>query len=200
MKTLTKALVGTIAAGAMVIPAASPAFAHDGRDRGGISAGEIIAGAIVIGGIAAVAGASSRNNSRDYDYGRAGYGDRDWGDRDGRSYGWDRGQAYANPRQAVQLCVSAAQRYANRYSYGQARVTDIRDIDRNDRGYTIRGRIAVNDQGRDWQRGDRDYGRGWNGDYRGYNNDLRGYDSGTFKCRVEYGRVTNLDFDGLRGL
>ncbi len=200
MKTLTKALVGTLAAGAMAIPAASPAFAHDGYDRGGISAGEIIAGAIVIGGIAAVVSASSRNNSRDYDYGRAGYGDRDWGDRDGRNYGWDRGQAYANPRQAVAMCVNAAQRYANRYSYGQARVTDIRDIDRNDRGYTIRGRIAVNEQGRDWQRGDSNYGRGWNGDYRGYNNDTRGYDSGSFKCRVEYGRVTNLDFDGLRGL
>ena len=195
MNTFTKALVGTLAAGAMVVPAANPALAHDGYDRGGISAGEIIAGAIVIGGIAAVASASSRN-SRDYDYGRAGY-DRDWRNY---GYGYDRGQYYANPRQAVEMCVTAAQRQANRYYYGQARVTDIRDIDRNDRGYTIRGRIAVNDQGRDWQRGDRDYGRGWNGDYRGYSNYTRGYDSGSFKCRVEYGRVTDIDFNGLRGL
>ena len=199
MKTLTKALVGTIAAGAMVIPAVSPAFARDGHDRGGISAGEVIAGAIVIGGIAAVASASSNNRSGDYNYGRAGYDGRNWGDRDGRSYGWDRGQYTVSPRDAVELCVRAAQNSASRNSYGHARVTDIRDVDRNDRGYTIKGRIAVNSQGRDWQRGDRDYGRGWGGDYRGYGNDTRGYDSGSFKCKIEYGRVAYLDFGGLRG-
>ena len=60
---MAKALVGTIAAGAMAVSAASPASA---RDRGnGIDAGDVIAGALVIGGIAAIAAAAS-DNDRDY--------------------------------------------------------------------------------------------------------------------------------------
>ena len=34
----------------------------------------------------------------------------------------------------------------------------------------------------------------------GWNNNLRGYDSGSFKCKYERGRVTDIDFSGLRGL
>ena len=79
-------------------------------------------------------------------------------------------------------------------------MTDIRGVDRNNRGYTVRGRIAVNSQGRDWHRGDRNYGNGWNNDYRGWNNNLRGYDAGSFRCKVEYGRVVDIDFSGIRGL
>ena len=79
-------------------------------------------------------------------------------------------------------------------------MTDIRGVDRNSRGYTVHGRIAVNGQGRDWRRGDSNYGNGWNNDYRGWNNNLRGYDSGSFRCRVEYGRVVDIDFNGVRGL
>lgn len=204
MKTFTKALakgaVATVAAGAMVASTAAPAIARDHRDHDGISAGEVIAGAIVLGGIAAVASASSNNRvGYDYNYGRAGYDrggyDRGWGHGNDRGYG-----NYGNPRQAIEMCVRTAERDAGRYSYGRADVTDIRDVDRNDRGFTIRGRIAVNSMGRGWQGGDARYGRGWGNDYRGWNDGLRGYDSGSFKCRVEYGRVVDLDYSGIRGL
>ncbi len=216
MKTFTKTLALTVAAGVMVVSAAAPAAARDHRDRDGISAGEVIAGALVIGGIAAVAASVGSNRDRgysnDYNYGRAGYdghqrgdgwdNDRGYGNRyDWGGYGnrYDRG-GYGNPRQAVEMCVNVAERTASRYSHGRANVTDVRDIDRNDRGYTVRGRIAVNSAGRDWRNGDSRYGRGWGGDYRGYNDSMRGYDSGSFKCRVEYGRVVDVDFSGLRGL
>jgi hypothetical protein len=205
MKTLSKTLVGTIAAGALAITSASPAFA-DGRDRdrGGISAGDVIAGALIIGGIAAIATASSRNDRRyddrryedgryndyrqgDYRYDRAGYEGRDgYGNRD-------------NPRQAVEQCVRAAERYAAQ-RYGRADVTDIREIKDTRYGLEVKGRIAVKTQNRDWRRGDSNYGQGWGGDYRGYNSNHRGYDSGSFSCKIERGRVSHLDIDGIRGL
>lgn len=202
MKTLSKALakgtLATVAAGAMVASSASPALA-DARgyhDRGGISAGDVIAGAVVIGGIAAVAAAAG-SNDRDYRYDRAGYGDygRGWDGGYNRDAGW-RG----NPRQAVEQCVFAAERSAGRYSYGRADVTDIREVRDTRFGYEVRGRIAVNAMGRGWRHGDGQYGRGWGGDYRGWNAGLRGYDSGSFKCRIEQGRVVDMDFSGLRGL
>lgn len=158
MKTLTKALVGTVAAGAMAVAAASPAHARDG-----IGAGEIIAGALIIGGIAAIAAASD-NDKADYGY----RGDR---------YGYGRGDS----RSAVDMCVRSAQSAANRYSYGRARVTDIRNIDRKRDGYNVKGRIVVDDRGRDWRRS-------------------RGYDSGSFTCKVRYGRVVDIDFKNIRGL
>lgn len=188
MKNLTKALVGTVAAGAMAVSTATPAFARDHNN--GIDAGTVIAGALVIGGIAAIAAATSNNDrdryryGRDYPYNRAGYG-----------YGYR-----MNPRQAVSLCVSAAERDASRYSYGRADVTDIRKVRENRRGYKVEGRIAVNTNGRHWRHGDANYGRGWNGDYRGWNSSLRGYDSGKFKCQIRDGRVVDIDYSGIRGL
>lgn len=205
MKTLSKALVGTVAAGAMAISSATPAAARDHRDRDGISAGDVIAGALIIGGIAAVASAASndrdrdyryRDRDRDYRYDRAGYGDGYDGD-----YRHDRGRwGGGSPRGAVEQCVYAAERAASRYSYGRADVTDIRSVRDTRYGWEVRGRIAVNSHGRDWRRGDGYYGQGWGGDYRGWNHNLRGYDSGTFKCRVERGRVVDVDFNGIRGL
>lgn len=191
MKNVSKALVGTIAAGAMAMSSASPAFAqYRDRDRDGISAGDVIAGALIIGGIAAIASAAS-NNDRDYRYGdyrdgdyrysRAGYGYRD------------------NPRRVVEQCVRAAERYAGS-RYGRADVTDVRQIRETRYGYEVKGRIAVNTNGRDWRRGDDYYGRGWSGDYRGWNNSMRGYDSGSFKCRYERGRIVDLDINGIRGI
>jgi hypothetical protein len=216
MKTLSKALakgtIATVAAGAMAISSASPAAARDHRDRDGISAGDVIAGALIIGGIAAVASAASNNDrdyrdrdyrddryrDRDYRYDRAGYGD---------GYGYDRGNSYGgsrwgggSPRRAVEQCVYAAEREAGRYSHGRADVTDIRSVRDTRYGFEVRGRIAVNSRGHSWRRGDSDYGHGWGGDYRGWNHGLRGYDSGTFKCRVERGRVVDVDFNGIRGL
>lgn len=189
MEKLTRIMVGTVAAGAMAVSAATPALAHDHR---GIDAGDVIAGALVIGGIAAVAAAASGGDRYDYRYGRDHRDRYDY-------YGYDRG---VGPREAVEQCVRAAERTASRYSYGgRAKVTDIRDVDRKDYGYRVKGRIAVNAIGRDWRWGDRDYGSGWNRDYRGWNSSLRGYDAGTFDCRVDYGgRVRDLDFNGIRGL
>jgi len=206
MKTLSKALVGTIAAGAMAISSA-PASAQDGgrhRDRDGISAGDVIAGALVIGGIAAIASAAGKNDryDRDYRYDRAGYGGN-YGNSYGNGYGngYDRDYGYReNPRRAVEQCVRAAEREAGRYSYGRADVTDIREVKDTRYGLEVKGRIAVNSMGRGWRASDSNYGRGWGGDYRGWNNNLRGYDSGSFKCKYERGRVTDIDFSGLRGL
>lgn len=196
MKTFTKALVGTVAAAAMTVTAAAPAAAQsrDHRDHDGISAGEIIAGALVIGGIAAIASSASRD-SRD---GR--YDDRydRYDDRDGRG---DWGRSYGSPRTAIEQCVQAAERTANRYSYrGRADVTDIRDVDRTRYGYRVKGRIAVNTMGRDYRRGDARYGRGWDNDYRGWNDRYAGYDAGKFTCEVRYGRVVDIDYSGIRGL
>jgi hypothetical protein len=191
MKTMSKALVGTIAAGAVALASATPAAA-DRRDRDGISAGDVIAGALIIGGIAAVASAASRNNDRDYRYDRAGYD---------QGYGYRHDYASrGNPRRAVEQCVFAAERGAGRYSYGRADVTDIRQVRETRYGYEVRGRIAVNGNARDWRRGDNAYGRGWGGDYRGWNNNLRGYDSGSFRCEVERGQVVDMDYNGIRGL
>lgn len=205
MKNLSKALVGTIAAGAMAITSASPAFANDRdrHDRGGISAGDVIAGALVIGGIAVIASAASRNDRR--------YDDRRYDDRRQNDYGYDRagydqGNGYGygygnreNPRAAVERCVRTAERYASQ-RYGRADVTDIRQIRETRHGLEVRGRIAVKTNDRDWRRGDSNYGQGWGGDYRGWNSNHRGYDAGSFSCKIERGRVVDLDIDGIRGL
>jgi hypothetical protein len=187
MMTLSKALVGTVAAGAMAITAIAPAQAQsrNDRDRGGISAGEIIAGALVIGGIAAIASAASRNDRYD--------------DYRGRGQGYRPG--YSDPRSAVEQCVRTAERDASRQSYrGNAKVTDVRDISRTRDGYRVKGRIAVNTMGRDYRRGDSRYGRGWDNDYRGWNDRYAGYDAGKFTCEIRNGRVSRLNYSGIRGL
>lgn len=184
---VAKALVGTVAAGAMAVSSAAPALARDN----GISTGEVIAGALIIGGIAAIAAASNNDRDNRYDanyaYGRAGYNNARYG--------------YGNPQQAVQQCVAAAEQRANRVSWGgRSDVTDIRSVKQTSRGYEVKGRIAVNTTGRAWQRGNANYGRGWNGDYRGWNSNLRGYDAGNFTCRIQNGRIAKLDYSGIRGL
>jgi hypothetical protein len=201
MKTFTKALTGTIAAGAMAIASASPAQAEH-RDRDGISAGDIIAGALVIGGIAVIASAASKNNRDyrgypdEYGYDRAGYGENY---RDGYGRGYDRDSYWrGSPRRAVEQCVYAAERYASGRGM-RADVTDIREVRDTRFGFQVKGRIAVNTRGRGWHRGDSDYGQGWGGDYRGWNHSMRGYDSGSFKCKFERGRVVDIDIDGIRG-
>ena len=110
MKTITKALVGTVAAGAMAMGSATPAAAQYRdryRDRDGIDVGDVIAGALIIGGIAAVASAASRGGRYDRRYDR--YDDRYYDGYYNRA---------GNPRQAVEQCVYAAERNASRYSYG----------------------------------------------------------------------------------
>ena len=184
MKTISKALAGTIAAGAMAMTSAAPAAARDRHDDG-ISAGEVIAGAVILGGIAAVL--SSGNNDR--------YRDRDYRYDDRRGYGsnYYRGQG---SRQAVEQCVRAVERDARRAGYRFADVTEIQDVDRERRGWEVKGRLVV-----DGQRG-----YGYRDNYR--NNDRRyGYrdsryrgDTGKFSCDVSRGRVVDIDYSGIRGL
>jgi hypothetical protein len=173
MKTITKALVGTVAAGAMAMTSATPAMA---RGHDGIDVGDVIAGALIVGGIAAVAAAASDNDN----YRQVRY-----------RHGYNRA---GDPRGAVRQCINAAERGASRYSWGgRAKVTDIRDVDAKRDGYKVKGRIAVNTRNHNWR-------SGWGNDWRGWNNRYNGYDAGKFTCKVRYGRVVDLDFDGIRGL
>lgn len=183
IKTLSKAALGTLAAGAMLTATAVPAAAqyrgdrYD-RDRDGISAGEVIAGAVVLGGLAAIL--SSGNNDR--------YDDRYDNRYNNNGYDYRR---YGNSRAAVNQCVSAVQQ---RYGYrgGGARVDQITRIDRNSKGYKIEGRISVNDRN--------GYGYGNRGDRRGYGDNRyrgRGYDTGSFECTIKYGRVDKLKVRGV---
>jgi hypothetical protein len=138
-------VLGAVAATALTAASATPAFADDRRDRGGIGAGEIIAGAVVIGGIAALAGAFDGDRGRDR-----------WDDRDFRGDRWDRGGGFGfagNPRAAVDRCVRGAENQARRFGgYRFADVIDVRDIDRTRDGFRVRGRIEV---GGGWNRNDR---------------------------------------------
>ncbi|WP_226633330.1 hypothetical protein [Novosphingobium profundi] len=166
---LGKGLVGTVAVGAMAASTATPAMARDGG--GGVDAGTVIAGALVVGGIAALAASASNDRDR-YAYGHPRGRDRRYG----------RGFRGVSSRDAVDRCVAAATRTAHRNS-GRARVTDIRDVDRKDYGYKIKGRIAVEDRrGGRWDRRSR-------------------VDTGKFTCKVNYrGGLRDLDFSGIRGL
>mgnify|MGYP000200348769 CR=1 FL=1 len=188
MKIIPKALVGAVAAGAMaVVPTAASAQYRDYYDRDrGISVGDIIAGAVVIGGIAAVAGAIGRGDDYRYD-------DRYY--RDGR-YDYYNG----NPRSAVERCVNAANRDARSRGYRSAQVTQIRDVDDTRYGWKVKGTLVV-DGSRDYY--DRDYGYYDRGYYNnGRYNDRYGYrqDSGSFTCWIDRGRVSRMDYSGIRGL
>ena len=181
-KTITKATLGTVAAGAMALASATPAMAGDrNRDRGGIDAGDVIAGAVVIGGIAALAGAFDGDRDRRYDDRR--YRDRQYNDPrfrgyDDRHYGNRFNYRGGHPDRAVQRCVNAVEREARRNGFRYAQVTSIRDVDRERRGWEIEGRIEVAD--------------GWRG--------RRGIDRGRFSCDIRGGRITDIDFDNIRGL
>lgn len=188
MKTISKSLVGTIAAGAMAMTSAAPAMAqYRDRDRG-IDAGDIIAGAVILGGIAAVASAVGNNRGyRDYDYRY----DNNYR-YDDRGYGYGYSNRYGNPRQAVEQCVRAVENDARRAGYRFANVTQIRDVDDQRNGWRVRGNLVV----------DSGYGRydnrGW-----GYGRDRDRYrndDSGRFTCRVDRGRVYDIDYSGIRNL
>ena len=193
MKIISKALVGAVAAGAMaVVPtaAASAQYRHYERDRG-ISVGDVIAGAVVIGGIAAVVGALGRDDRYRYD-------DRYY--RDGR-YDYYNG----NPRLAVEQCVNAANRDARSRGYRYAQVTQVRDVNDTRYGWKIKGNLVV-DGARGWDRDRRYYDRARYYDRRyddRYYGDRYGYqrqDSGSFTCWIDRGRVSRMDYSGIRGL
>ena len=182
MITTSKALVGTVAAGALAMVPATAASAADryGRDRG-ISAGEIVAGAVILGGIAAVAGSIGNNNRNDDRYYRGG------------NYGYYNG----NPRAAVEQCVQATRVDAQRRGYGYAQVTDIRDVDDTRNGWRVKGRLTV-DGARGGYYSNSRYDRYGNG--YGRNDSRYGRDDGNFTCYIDRGRVSRVDYSGIRGL
>ena len=187
-KTFAKGGIATAAVSAMALAGATPAQARD-RNDDGISVGEVIAGAVIIGGIAAIASAASKDRN---DY------------RDGRYYGNDRnyrgyrGNAYStrgNPRAAVEQCVNAARSDARRYGYRYAQVTEIRDVDDTRYGWKVKGRMVV-DGNYNGGRYDRYGYRDRDNRYQRWND----RDSGSFTCRIDRGRVSDVDFSGIRGL
>lgn len=202
MTIIPKALVGAVAAGAMAIVPASAANAQYrdyNRDRGGISVGDIIAGAVVLGGIAAVAGSLGRNRGGDYRYDERYY-------RNG-NYGYYNG----DPRSAVEQCVSAANNDARSRGYSSAQVTQVRNVDDTNYGWKIRGNLAVNGGYNNGYGNNGYYNNGYYGNRRYddrrynsgyYNNSRYGYaqDSGSFTCWIDRGRVSRMDYSGIRGM
>lgn len=174
MKTITKALakgsMATIAAGAMAMTSATPAFAQSyDRDRdNGIGAGEIIAGAVILGGIAIAAGALGGSNNDRYD-------DRRYQDP---RYQNQR----VNQRALIQRCVAAVENNARRYGYRYANVTQIRDVNDNRNGFRVRGDLVVDGQQGNRYRNQRaEQGRfNCQVDYRG--------------------QIRDINYNGIRGL
>ena len=176
MKSITKALVGTAAAGVMAVASATPAVASDRHRDRGIDGDDILTGALIIGGIAAIAAIADDDDDRR---------DRRYRDRDYR-YGdrYDRRNSRrGNGERAVDRCIRAAERRAERWSGGRAEVTQIRDVDRERGGWEVKGRIAVQDYR-----------------YNGRNYRNNGWDEGRFTCDIRNGRVVDVDFRGIRGL
>ncbi len=180
-QAFAKGGIATAAVGALALVGATPAQAKHRDDK--IDAGDVIAGALIIGGLAAIIGSS--NNKRYSD----GYGYRD---RDYRPRG--------NPERAIRKCIRAVERDARRAGYRFADVTEIRDVDRERRGWEVRGRLVV-DEGRHGYRGDRRYrGDRYRYDDRGYYHRGRSFDRGRFKCEIRRGRVVDINYRGLRYL
>lgn len=169
MKSITKTLVGTAAAGVLAVATATPAMANDGHRDRGIDAGDVLTGALIIGGIAAIAAIADNDDDR--------YDRRDYDRRDNRNSRRGSGDA------AVQRCINAAERRAERYSGGRAEVTEIRDVDRERNGWEVKGRIAVQEYR-----------------YNGRNSRNSGWDEGRFTCDIRNGRVTDVNFRGIRSL
>ncbi len=194
MKFLTKSLLSAGAAAAAMVSVAGPAMARPG-DRDNIDAGEVIAGALIIGGLAAVLSSGDRGSR----YEDQGYENRGYG-RHGGGYGYNNG---GNSRQAVNMCVSAVENWANRYS--RSDVTEIRNIERTRYGYRVSGKLVVKDGWRGQDRGHGGYNRYDRDDRYGHGNRRgygrggydRGYDQGRFACYVERGRVIDIDYSGL---
>ncbi len=100
-----------------------------------------------------------------------------WDEGDSGRHGWYRA---ANPHEAVRQCSRAAERSASRYD--RADVVQIVDVDRRGRGFVVRGRLTIADNG------------GWHRDWR----EGRRREAASFRCRTEYGRVVDLDISRLR--
>lgn len=180
----TKIALGTAAAG-MMAATAVPAQANDRYDRrgDGIGVGEVIAGVAILGGLAAILSSGNRDRGGSYGYDEPYY-------NNGYNNGYDQ-QSYGGSRAAVQQCVAATQNEARRYGQGRVQITDITDIDRNRGGYTINGRLQVQDYNQGY------YNRGYGNRYDSrYDNRAR-VDNGSFRCKVRYGRVVDVNIRGI---
>jgi hypothetical protein len=183
MKRFNKFLVGTAAAAALTVTAASPAQAQywDNDRDNGIDTGDIIAGVAVLGGIAAIVAAL---------------------DNDGDRYGYDNRYRYRNDyTNAVNSCGYEAERYGRG---GQVRITDVDR--RSSNSYRVRGVIdagyaysgnSYNRYG-SYDRYGRYYPTGRYGNYSRYGN--YGYNQQVaFACTARAnGRVTDFDIDRYR--
>jgi hypothetical protein len=183
VRKFAKGGIATAAVGAMALAGATPAMAEH-RDRDKIGAGEVIAGALIIGGLAAILSSNKKDRYRD------GYSYRDR-DYRGGNYGYGERRA----RKAINRCIRNVERDARRSGYQYADVTQIRDVDRTNYGWRVKGRLVVDGQHYGY-RGDRYDNRRYNYD-RNYS---RGADRGKFTCYIERGRVANINYRGIRGL
>lgn len=173
-KTFAKGGIATAAVGALALAGAVPAQAKD-RDHNKIDAGDVVAGALIIGGLAAILGSSKKNQYDD----RYSYRDRDYRPR-------------GNSERAIRKCVRAVERDARRAGYRFANVTEIRDVDRERRGWEVKGRLVVDES--------RGYRHRVNyDDRRGHYRD-RNFDRGRFKCEIRRGQVVDVNYRGLRYL
>ena len=181
-QAFAKGGIATAAVGALALAGAAPAQAKHRDDK--IDAGDVIAGALIIGGLAAILGSSNKNDRYRDNYR---YRDRDY-------------RPQGNPERAIQKCIRAVERDARRAGYRFADVTEIRDVDRERRGWEIRGRLVLDD-GRGGYRGDRYRDRN-RYDNRGDADNHRGQnlDRGRFKCEIQRGRVVGINYRGLRYL
>lgn len=184
LRNFGKKAVLALGAGAMVFAPISPAFARHDREKRA-NAGEIISGVLILGGIAAIASAAAKDDRR-----RGG----GYNDYDRRDNGYDRASHHANPRASIERCVAAVERDAHRMGYGYMRVTQIRDMVREGRGWYISGDMVVQPR------------RGYGGEYRdgGYGREGRhghGHsrpEYGGFSCQTERGHVVGVRYHGLR--
>ena len=111
--------------------------------------------------------------------------------------------------------MNAANSDARNRGYRQAQVTQVRDVDDTRYGWKIRGNLAVNgsdgynDRGGYYNNGrydDRDYNdRSYNSGYYNngrYGDNRYGYaqDTGSFTCWIDRGRVSRMDYSGIRGM
>jgi hypothetical protein len=179
----TKIALGTAAAG-MMAATAVPAQANDRYDRrgDGIGVGEVIAGVAILGGLAAILSSGNRDRGGSYGYDDPYY-------NNGYNNGYDQ-QSYGGSRAAVQQCVAATQNEARRYGQGRVQITDITDIDRNRGGYTINGRLQV----QDYNRG---YGNRYDSRYDNRYNNRSSVDNGSFRCKIRNGRVVDVNIRGI---
>ncbi len=159
-----KAKIGAaVCTAALAVTSVTPAMAapYNGHNQSrGIKAEEVIAGAVIIGGLAVILSAADNNDN----YRNSRYDER-YDDRYGN--GRHDNVRYDNGRRNVEKCVRAAEGEALRYGRN-ARVTDVREVDRYNGQVRVKGNVAV---------------------YSRHN----GTQNNRFSCTVSHGRVQSVN-------